>query len=160
MARNEADREDLLAEATGLSPCWELEVAGVDDPVVAGFKKNGNCSLYFGGDPVYQFDPEGNLRRGFVGGYLFRSEGSSLSKIHRDRTETTSTLVRYDLNEAELREWFAGMRKTVAELIDRIDRGEYRILRERGTDPAVFNRLTDSLQQILNNPPKLSAPLR
>jgi len=48
----------------------------------------------------------------------------------------------------------------VAELIDRIDRGEYRILRERGTDPAVFNRLTDSLQQILNNPPKLSAPLR
>lgn len=160
MARNEADREDLLEEAIGLSPCWEIEVIGLVEPLVAGFKKNGSCSLYFGGDPVYQFDPEGNLRRGFVGGYLFRSEGKTLSQIHRDRTETTSTLVRYDLNEAELQEWLSRMRKTVAELIDRFDRGEYRILRERGTDAAAFTRLTNSLQQIHNNSPKLSAPLR
>ncbi|MCA9096534.1 MAG: hypothetical protein KDA68_23805 [Planctomycetaceae bacterium] len=160
MARNEADREDLLEEAIGLSPCWEIEVIGLVEPLVAGFKKNGNCSLYFGGDPVYQFDPEGHLRRGFVGGHLFRSEGKTLSQIHRDRTETTSTLVRYDLNEVELQEWLAKMRKTVAELIDRFDRGEYRILRERGTDAAAFTRLTDSLQQIHNNSPKLSAPLR
>ena len=43
MSRHESDREDLMQEATGLARRVEWQVPFIDEPVVAGFKKNGAC---------------------------------------------------------------------------------------------------------------------
>jgi hypothetical protein len=109
MARNEADREDLMAEATAFRRRAELIVAGETDPVVAGVRDNGNWSVYFGPDPVYGFDAESRLRRAFVRGQLYRSQGETLARLRRVRTDETSELQRHDLESHELESFLAEM---------------------------------------------------
>lgn len=60
-----------MQEVTGLARRVEWQVPFMADPVVAGFKKNGACSIYFGAEPVLQFDPAGRLRRAFFEGFCF-----------------------------------------------------------------------------------------
>lgn len=102
MARHESDREDLMQEATGLARRVEWQVPFIVDPVVAGFKKNGACSVYFGAEPVLQFDPAGRLRRAFFEGFLFRTQGATLARLQRNRTVRESQLLRHDLSDCEL----------------------------------------------------------
>ena len=83
MARQEVDREDLIAEAVALRRRIELALPGCDNPVVAGYRSTGALSLYFGADPVYQFDERGRLRRAFVGGHLYRTQGTTLAELTR-----------------------------------------------------------------------------
>ncbi len=84
MARQERDREDLMAEATALTRRAEWIPPG-EEPVVTGFRNNGAFSIYFGPDPCFHFTPKGELRRAFANGYLFRSEGTTLSRLLRQR---------------------------------------------------------------------------
>ncbi len=69
MARDESSREDLLREATALVERIEL-VPHATDPliaasdlfdkhIVAGFRRDGALSVFFGEDPVYHFNAEG-----------------------------------------------------------------------------------------------------
>jgi hypothetical protein len=110
MARHEADREDLMAEATALRERIELDLPGEAEYVVAGFRDNGCCSIYFGADPVYHFDAEGGVRRAFAAGDLYRSQGKTLARLTRTRTGSEVHLVRHDLDVAELEAFLSGMR--------------------------------------------------
>jgi hypothetical protein len=110
MARQESDREDLMREATALVRRVELDVPGEPEPVVCGFHADGRLSVYFGSDPVYHFDPEGRLRRAFVDGHLFRTQGTTLACLTRVRTHAVTELRRRDLNPEELAAFFREMR--------------------------------------------------
>jgi hypothetical protein len=110
MARHETDREDLIAEATALRQRVELELPGAVEKVTAGFRDNGGGSVYFGADPVYHFDADGGLRRAFVAGDLYRSQGKTLARLTRTRTGSEVHLVRHDLDAAELAGFLAAMR--------------------------------------------------
>ena len=102
MARTEHDREDLLREATALVERVELQIAGCDDPIVAGFRGNGAFSCYFfGGDPVYQFNTAAELRRAFVAGLLYKAEGGHLIVLHRERDASQTVLRRRPCDAAE-----------------------------------------------------------
>lgn len=129
MARHEEDREDLIREATALNPRVEWQVAGEPGIVFAGLKRNGALSIYFEQDPVYQFDPAGRLRRAFVGNYLYRSDGHSLARLHRERTDAETTLVRYDLTTEELAAFQQQMRDRLLTLQQRLQNGETTELR-------------------------------
>lgn len=102
MARTESDREDLMREAIALRERAELSCEGYPDSIVCGFRENGALSIYFGQDPVYQFDSDGLLRRAYVDGFLFRSQQTTLARLRRERTENQTLLVRTDLGPAEL----------------------------------------------------------
>ena len=52
MALHEQDREDLLSEATALVQRVELRVEGFAEPVIVGFRRGGEASVFFGADPV------------------------------------------------------------------------------------------------------------
>jgi hypothetical protein len=104
MARHETDREDLLAEATALRRRVELRVPGEPGPIVAGERDDGSWSVYFEGDPVYHFDAANRLRRAFVGGALFRTQGTTLARLTRNRTPAATELLRADLTAADLAE--------------------------------------------------------
>lgn len=101
MALNEQDREDMMREATAFNPRAELQVEHEDQLIFWGQKKNGAFSFYFGADPVYQFDHDGLLRRAFVDGYLYRTQGNILARLNRERTSNESILNRYDLTNEE-----------------------------------------------------------
>jgi hypothetical protein len=113
MARNEADREDLMREAVALTERVELSVPGFEELITIGFRSNGAMSIFVGQDPVYQFDPSGRLRRAFVDGFLFRSQHSGLARLERVRTESEVQLLRYDLPPARVFCFSAGHERHV-----------------------------------------------
>ena len=101
MSRYEADREDILREATALMERAELTIPGLDESLVAGFRRNGSASFFFGADPVYQFNSAGELRRAYVGGRLIKAQRGALIALTRERTEHEVQLVSDYLKETE-----------------------------------------------------------
>ena len=130
MAQHESDREDLMQEATGLARRVEWQVPFVSDPVVAGFKKNGAWSVYFGAEPVLQFDPAGCLRRAFFEGFLFRTQGDTLARLQRNRTPAETQLVRHDLDDSELAAFRVQACSWLRLLLQAIDLGQAVRLRQ------------------------------
>ncbi len=136
MARNESDREDLIREAQGLPDRAEWLVPGEPEPVVTGVKRNGSLCLYLGADPVYQFDPEGRLRRAYVDGYLYRTQGHTLARIHRERSAIETTLVRHDLDDSELSAFLQTMTTRLQTLSDVLAADRATLLRSVEQDSA------------------------
>ena len=101
MAREEQEREDLLREATALVERIEIVSEVQDAPVVIGFRVNGAASIYFGDDPVYHFNSNGELRRAFVDGLLYKSVNRKLVSMRRERNEHEVQLVRHELTSTE-----------------------------------------------------------
>ncbi|MEM1061455.1 MAG: hypothetical protein AAF532_11275 [Planctomycetota bacterium] len=92
--------EDVMAEAKALSPRAEFPIPGEPD-VTVGLFRDGRVAIYCGDDPVFQLDPDGRLRRAFVGGKLLRAEGRTLSVLTRERGDDATTLNRIDLSLTE-----------------------------------------------------------
>jgi len=129
MARQESDREDLLREATALRERIEWRVPDEPEPVVVGLKSQGGLVLYFGADPVYQFDSQGRLRRACVDGFLFRTQGTTLARLHRERTGGQTVLIRHDLNDAELQLLLDRMLARLRRLLEHLNSGGCDVLR-------------------------------
>jgi hypothetical protein len=110
MAREESSREDLLREATALVERIEIlphtssshatNTLNVGH-VVAGFRRDGALSIFFGDDPVYQFNAGGELRRAYCNGKLLKATRGRLVALERVRTEHEVQLVRHELSDAE-----------------------------------------------------------
>ena len=109
MARDEQDREDLLREATALVERAELSLPGEAEHLVAGFRRGGGLSLFFGADPVYQFNAGRQLRRAFVAGTLFKAERGRLIALERRREPDRVVLLRRELNDEETAAFLAAM---------------------------------------------------
>ena len=127
MAREEHDREDLLAEAKVLFERASLQVAGLADPIVAGFRRDGGAAFYFGADRVYQFTSAGELRRAFVEPLLYKAEEGRLVALRRKRTAQSVNLVRHELNSAEERAFLAEMRQNLAALGRALAAGDFQL---------------------------------
>lgn len=138
MARNEADREDLWAEAIGLSERAELRITGFDQPLLAGFRDTGVFSVYFGQDVMLQFTPDGGLRRAFREGTLYRSGGRTLAQLKRHRSESTSELLRHDLAGTELRQFRDWVLALLSKLETALANEQFQVLRLVPDTPAPF----------------------
>jgi hypothetical protein len=128
MARQESDREDLMAEATALRERVEFEVPGEAEQVVAGFRGDGRWSIYFGSDPVYHFDANGGLRRAFVAGDLYRSQARTLARLTRMRTPSAVQLVRHDLDPGELDRFLTEMTEHLDRLYAALEQNTVRVI--------------------------------
>lgn len=160
VARNEADREDLMREAVALTRRVEIHLPGETEPVVAGFRDNGCWSVYFGGDPVLHFDAEGRLRRAFVGGQLFRSQGTVLSRLTRQRSESETTLLRYDLSPQELADFWSTAIPRLRHLADAVRDGAACVQERIPSDWAFAADILAVLTLILNRSLRLSRSLK
>ena len=137
MARHEADREDLIRDAVAFRNRIEWLVPGELEPVVTGLRSDQSLSVFFGQDPVYHFNPDGQLRRAYVAGFLYRTQGDTLARLSRERSESETTLLRSDLKEASLRQFQTAMRTRIAKLRDSLKAGSATALRsvlESGTE--------------------------
>jgi hypothetical protein len=150
MARHEADREDLWAEAVAMTSRVELSVEGQSAPVLVGYRGNGWCSIYFGQDEMWQFTTDGELRRGFRHGDLFRSQGTTLARLQRRRSPEETTLLRHDLTPAELAEFQQETHDRMRQLQEAISSGRVVVRREIHAGPgSLLERISATLNVIL-----------
>lgn len=147
MARNESDREDLYEELSRFESRWELLVEGRTVPCVAGIRSDGRFSLYVTPEQVYQFDGSNLLIRAYVNGYLYRTQGTTLARLQRQRSQTESLLLRHDLTPAELQIFLEELASTLDDLSTSLKSDKIHILRTTITAEPRTGRLAD---QILN----------
>ncbi|MFI4873985.1 MAG: hypothetical protein ACIALR_01515, partial [Blastopirellula sp. JB062] len=124
MARTEEDREDLMREATALVRRGEYAVPQEVEPVTLGFRKGGALSLFFGQDPVYQFNDAGQFRRGYVDGQLYKADNHRLTRLSRQRETQRTVLVSTPLSEIEQAELIVRIEWRLSLLAESIDEGE------------------------------------
>ncbi len=130
MVRHEAEREDLLAEAHALVDRAEYQLPGQKDAVVAGFRANGALSLFFGEDPALHWNSQGELRRAYSGGLLYKAEAGQLVALRRERSDQETALVRHLLTADELVAFKAEIRPRLFALRMQLDQGQAQMLRE------------------------------
>lgn len=124
MPRDEGQLAELMAEATAMVRRAEFTATDGRSRLVAGYRGDGSLSLYFGQDPVYQFDPVGRLRRAFVDGLLYRTQGSTLARLTRDRSSADHVgLLRHDLDSEQLGSFRRSMTDRLAGLLEELDSG-------------------------------------
>ena len=153
MARVEAEREDLMAEAVALVRRIELRTPGRDETVVVGFRANGWLSIYLGPDPMYQFDEQGRLRRAFIDGLLYRTQGTTLAQLRRERDDVETTLLRRDLTESELVEFRSVMLTVIASLYNQLVQRLAVMTRQvPAEDDQLLNDLATGLDRVLKSP--------
>jgi hypothetical protein len=140
MARDESDRENLLAEATALVERAEVVL---DDgrTIVAGFRRDGSFSVFFDAEPVYQFNSRGELRRAYVDGRLIKAERGRLVALTRQRGQKQVALVRHDLDDAETAQFLAVMTPMLSELAGLLYAGRYRLSGQVPPEADVVTRI-------------------
>lgn len=159
MARQESDREDLFAEATALRERVEISYSSGGGSLF-GYREQGSLSMYLTPDRVYHFDERLRLRRAYVEGVLFRSEGKSLARLRRVREEGKSELLRSDLDERELELFLGELTKEVAELNRMLEEGSYEVGRQFPEEGDVVGRLKGDLREMLEKRVGLSPALK
>jgi hypothetical protein len=161
MARHEADREDLLAETAALLPRAQLDIPGLAEPVVVGFRPRlSGWSFYFTQDCAYHFDSQGRLRRAFVDGALLRAQQSTLARLVRDRSPEETVLRRTDLSPEELQAVLREMRARLETCRRALEAGRVVVRRSFGDSTALVLRLRGIIEAILGVDPPLSEPLK
>ena len=148
MARQDEDREDLLAEATALVERLEFLLPGYPQPAVAGFRANGCASLFFGSDPVYQFNTLGQLRRAYVGGLLYRADRGRLASLRRERLAGRVQLTRSDLDAAAQAHFLGEMRGHLDALRGPLNSEQCEILGQVPPNGDVLARLREWLSAL------------
>ena len=160
MAQLEEDREDLMREAVALPDRVELSVDGFESLITIGFRSNSAMSIFIGQDPVYQFDPEGRLRRAFVDGLLYRSQHTTLAMLKRERTETQTLLLRTDLADDALLKFRETMRRSLELLEQKLESTAFRVVRSVPESVSHIARIQTALASVLRAESWLSPTIR
>jgi hypothetical protein len=159
MARDESNREDLLREATALAERVEFIPNGAtaDEHIVAGFRRSGALSIFFGEDPVYQFNAEGELRRAYSEGKLLKADRGRLVALQRVRTQNEVQLIRHKLDETDSNQFLAQMANHLQAFAALIDTNTFDVAGQVPPDADILGRLrrwfaTHSNVQIAQQP--------
>ncbi|EMI46611.1 hypothetical protein [Rhodopirellula sp. SWK7] len=83
MAREEANREDLLAEGVNLPERGRVTDPEDDREFVLGWRNQTALSVFDGADPVFQFNTNGQLRRVYLDGHKLAADAGRLSQLTR-----------------------------------------------------------------------------
>ncbi len=148
MAREQHDREDLLAEATALVERIEFDLPGYGESIVAGFRTSACASLFFGADPVYQFNSQRQLRRAYVGGVLYKAERGRLVSLTRERSAGGLQLVRGQIDDAGQARFLSEMATHLAALGSALESGRFTIVGQVPDDADVTARVREWLGQL------------
>jgi hypothetical protein len=155
MARDESNREDLLREATALVERIELVLRKSDHSIesndligqhiVAGFRRDGALSVFFGEDPVYQFNAAGELRRAYCGGNLLKATRGRLASLERVRTQNEIQLVSHELSREEEATFMSKMHDRLCHFSELIDLNLLEVVGRVPPDADVLGRLKKCL---------------
>jgi hypothetical protein len=155
MAREEANREDLLHEATALIERIKLAPRNSQsdtspeseerEHVVVGFRANGAFSVFFGDDPVYQFNAAGEWRRAFCDGLLLKASHGDIVSIRQVRTGNEVQLQSHALSKSEEAAFLRRMSQTLQEFAQWLDAGTFEIAGQVPQTADVLGRVREWL---------------
>ena len=148
MARQESQREDLLREATALAERVELCLPDQPESIVAGFRRDGSASFFFGESPVYQFNSRREFRRGYVSGLLYKTDDGQLYEMRRERKENAVELRSRQLAENEAGEFLRETKCRLEKLRDALSAGQAVVNGQVPDDQDVAARVLLWLQQL------------
>ena len=160
MSRQESDREDLILEAVAMPDRGEFRIPGLDELVTVGFRSTAAMSIFIGQDPVYQFDPDGRLRRAFVEGFLYRSQHTTLARLQRVRTETNIQLQRSELRHDELSHFRTLLHQRLSCISGSIRDQTIQVMRTVPADVDLRPRIAATIANVLAADPWLSHDIR
>jgi hypothetical protein len=149
MAREEADREDLISEATALVDRAAFAIQDVAGEIVVGFRRDGSPSIYLTPDRVYQFNNTGELRRAYVNGILYKAERGRLTAMRRERTTHETALVARDLTEDETASFLQSMRKELGRFVTVLREGNVMCTRQVTSAPTMESGQTAETRAIV-----------
>ena len=141
MARQESDREDIMREATALVERAELRIRGRDDTIIFGLRREGAASIFFGPDPVFHFNSQGELRRAYVSGDLIKAEMGSAVRLRRVRTADELQLQRIVLSPEECRSLLETLKSQIGGLRQALDTSDLELVAAHPTNVDMLNRL-------------------
>lgn len=141
-----------MREATALRERAEFDVPGESESVVAGYRANNSLSLYFGQDPCYHFDAERRLRRAYIEGELYRTQGTTLARLHRDRSNRTVELRRHDLSRDELVRLVVQVEQRLTRLLASFEASTAHCIQEIPAGGQIASRLTGDLRGLTSLP--------
>jgi hypothetical protein len=142
MARHSETRESLLRDARALSPRVLLRLRLRDGEVelFSGFR-GASLSLYFGDDPVYHFNANGELRRAHVHDELIKTERRQLIFMRRQQREGETALVRQPDDDAAKQSFLANMQRHLDGLRSAIAAKQYEVIGEEPSSGEALPRL-------------------
>ncbi len=147
-SRRESDREDLLREATALVERAEIRIPNEPEPVVVGFRRDGSASFFFGGDPVYQFNSAGQLRRAYISGLLYKAERGQLVSLRRERSTTEVALVSTELKTNDAQALLKEAHDRLIRLQQALKSGAITLIGQVPTGANVVERICDWLSNL------------
>ncbi len=95
MAKKIADREDLLRDGVQMKVRGRTYIEGHE--VFVGFRSEGQVSLYWDQDPVFQFNSDYELRRVFYSGQRFAAYNGELVCLTSTADSPESSVLRLEL---------------------------------------------------------------
>lgn len=148
MSRQESDREDLLREATALVERVELRLPEQPESIVAGFRRDGSASFFFGQSPIYQFNSRRELRRAYVGGLLYKVDSGKLVEMRRERTATAVELRSRPLSPEETSKFLLDVEDCLKRLRDALIARIAEVVGQVPSDKDVATRVAAWLREL------------
>lgn len=158
MARREEDREDLLKEATALVERAEFRLAREPEPVVIGFRRDGSASIFFGAEPVYQFNALDQVRRAYHDGLLFKAERGVLVSLRRRRVPGEVQLLRENLTPDESHQFLQELSRRITALSAALNCGDFQLVGQVPESADVCRRVIDWLDRLALPPAVAAGP--
>jgi hypothetical protein len=150
MAKFEQDREDLMREATALLPRAEIKLNDDPETITFGFRRSGGLSIFFGADPVFQFNSQRELRRAFVRGKLIKAVAGRLQSLDRRREGKEVVLWSTELTPGEEDELLAAAQALLFSFSLAIGRGDYQLLQQVPPQADAVDRVQEFLARLPN----------
>jgi hypothetical protein len=124
----------MLRDAHALSPRAELQwgQGAARSTAFVGFRGE-SLSLYFGEDPVFHFNTQGQLRRAFVSDELIKADRGRLVGLARERSESEVALVSRHLDATAEAQVVAESERRLQDLRASLSAGDLAV---RGQVPA------------------------
>ena len=130
-----------MREATALVERAEITVPNVREPIVVGFRRDGSCSLFFGTDPVYQFNSYDELRRAYCDGTLIKAVQGKLVRLRRERRDNQVQLLSARLNDNETARLLRDLTGRTNTLHNALTEGTYSLKAQIPADGRVLERM-------------------
>ncbi|MBB74811.1 MAG: hypothetical protein CMJ75_09890 [Planctomycetaceae bacterium] len=152
MARAQQPREELLRDATALVERVALQVSYWTEPVVVGFRSNGAVSIYFGEDPVYQFNCDDELRRSHWKGQRIKAQQRQLKLLRQKPDSPRLQLSNTDLGTEQTNAFVDELAKRLELLRTAVFHRKLRVIGQVPEQPDLLPRLHNWLESLAAHP--------
>ena len=152
MARSQQPREELLRDATALVDRVSFQAGDWTEPVVVGFRSNGAASIYFGEDPVYQFNCDNELRRSHWRGKRIKAEQRQLQFLRQQPGSSRLQLSTIALDAHQTNEFLDELTKRLELLRTAVFHRNLRVIGQVPEQPDLLPRLQSWLESLDSYP--------